>query len=468
MKTKMLVTIGPSSGNPTIIDAFMREGVSGFRINFSHGNQHVWSEYVELIRNAERECKVNVALIGDLKGPQVRIGDFKSFRIMKGDFVRLILSDKTDEDKTIPINNRRVLEVLDIGDLVLLDDGKIRLHVYDIKGEEATLLALNDGMISSKKTLIISGKDLDLPVITQYDIKCIEYAIEKEFTYLALSYVRTARDIATLRELLDKKGGSDIGIIAKIETRKAIHDLSSILREVDACIVARGDLGMHYNLEEIPILQERIIYEAIEKGRPVIVATQLLESMMTKPQPTRSEIVDIMSTVRDHVDALLLTGETAIGEYPIEAVKWLKRVINKAEELAIKEGSFLRARQENVIDVKDKFARGLVLMAESLNSKIVVYTKTGFMPSRLSRLRPKVMILAGTSKKAIAQRLSIYYGIKAFVVGRSDQDYDYEQGLELLYEKLIRDGMLNLGDTVLQTYGKKEEVLYIVKIVYVI
>ncbi|MCD6096588.1 MAG: pyruvate kinase [Thermoprotei archaeon] len=468
MKTKILITVGPSSANFEVIKAFIREGVSGFRINFSHGNPNVWDNYVKLIREAEEECNVNIAIIGDLRGPQIRIGNLKPFNVTKGDKVKLILGEKTDEENVIPVNNRRVFEILDSGDLVLLDDGKLRFHVYDIGGDEAILLALNDGTISPRKTLIISGKDLDLPVLTQYDIECVEYAISRDFTYLALSYVRTPRDITTLRELLEKRKRTDIGIIAKIETRKALHNLSSILHEADACIVARGDLGMHYNLEDIPMLQERIVHEALKRGKPVIVATQLLESMVMNPQPTRSEVVDVMNAVKDYVDALLLTEETAMGKYPIEAVKWLKRIILKAEYWTERERKLISFRQDEALSIRDKFARGLVLMAESLNSKVIVYTKTGLMPSRLSRLRPKVTIIAGTNKPSLARKLAIYYGIETVVIGSPEQDYDYEQGLKLLYEKLVREGKLNYGDIVLQTYGRKEEVLYVVKIVYVI
>ncbi|WFO75621.1 pyruvate kinase [Desulfurococcaceae archaeon MEX13E-LK6-19] len=468
MKTKILVTIGPSSADEDTIRSFMREGVAGFRINFSHGEPSVWDEYIKMIRSVEEEYGVNVALIGDLRGPQIRVGDFRQFKIRKGEQIRLVYGEKTEEEKTIPVNNRRVFEILDTGDLVLLDDGKLRFHVYDVKGEEAILLALNDGIISPRKTLIISGKDLGLPVLTQYDVECVEYAISRDMTYLALSYVRTAKDVNTLKELLEKRGRRDIGVIAKIETREALRNLSSILKEADACIVARGDLGMHYSLEEIPMLQKRIAREAIRYGKPVIVATQLLESMVSNPQPSRSEIVDIMNAVRDHVDALLLTTETAAGNYPVEAVRWLKRVVRKAEKLVEEENIYPLVRQEEAGSIRDKFAKGLVLMAESLRSKIVVYTKTGFMPSRLSRLRPRVKVLAGTNNSSLARKLSIYYGVEPFVVGRPGQDYDYEQGLKLLYEKLVGEGKLDYGDIVLQTYGRREEVLYVVKIVHVI
>lgn len=468
MRTKIIVTVGPSSASEEVIKSFIREGVAGFRINFSHGNPQVWDKYIDLIRASAREYGVNVAIIGDLRGPQVRVGDFKEYRVKKGELVKLVYGEKTAEEKSIPLNVQRVFEVLDVGDRVLLDDGKLVFHVYEVKGNEATLLALNDGIVSPRKTIIIPGKDLGLPVITNYDMKCIEYAVSRKIDYLALSYVRNSRDIVTLRDLLEKKGGNGIGVIAKIETRESLRNLSSILRESDASIVARGDLGMYFSLEEIPSLQKKIVYESIKHGKPVIVATQLLESMVNNPQPTRSEIIDVINAVKEQVDALLLTTETAMGKYPVEAVKWLKRIIRRAEKITEKEDLTPRTRLEEPQTIRDKFAKGLVLLAESLSSKIIVYTKTGFMPSRLSRLRPSVKILVGTNNPLIARKLMIYYGIESFLVGREDEEYDYEQGLKMLYNKLLEEGKIEYGDIITQTYGRREEVLYVVKVVHVI
>ncbi len=467
-KTKILVTIGPSSANYDVVKAFIREGVSGFRINFSHGDPNTWDNYLKLISEAEEELGQYTAIIGDLRGPQIRIGDIESFEVKRGDKVTLIYSEKSSEEKTIPVSNKKIFESIEPGDIILLDDGRLRFHVQETSNDMATLIALTDGVIKPRKTIIVSGKDLELPVLTQYDIECIKYSVSRKFTYLALSYARSRRDIITLRDILDKLGGENIGIIAKIETKSAMRNLHGIVKEADAVIIARGDLGMHYSLEKIPMLQKRIAKESLAQGKPVIVATQLLESMMDSPQPSRSEIVDVINAVRDYVDALLLTNETAVGKYPVETVKWLKKIIREAEEWILIEQIPPSSRVEEPPTLRDKYAKGLVLLAESLNAKILVYTKTGLMPSSISKFRPRIQVFAGSSNIDVVRRISIYNGIKPLLVGGKGQTYDYEQGLNKLYEKLVEEGDLMYGDILVLTYGKREEALYVIKIVQVI
>ncbi|MCD6487863.1 MAG: pyruvate kinase [Desulfurococcales archaeon] len=466
-KTKIIVTIGPASGDKNIIKAFLREGIAGFRINFSHGSPSIWDKYLEYIEYAEKELDVYPAIIGDLTGPQLRIGEFKAFGVKKGDRVKLVYAKESDEEKTIPVFNRKIFDLLDPGDIVLLDDGKIRLHVEEANIDYASLVVLNDGFITPRKTILIAGKDLGLPVLTRYDVECVRYAVSRNFTYLALSYVRYPRDIYTLRELLAKLRASHIGIIAKIETRSAIKNLSQVVREADAVIIARGDLGMHYSLEEIPRLQKLIITKSIEIGKPVIVATQLLESLVNNPQPTRSEVVDVINAVNDSVDALLLTSETAMGRYPIEAVKWLKRIIRVAEQWS-SEGYGKRTTGSEELDIRDKYAKGLVSLAENISSKVLIYTKTGTMPSKIAKYRPEVPVYVGSSSKHIVRKLSIYRGLNPVHVAEADESTDYEEGLNKLYKQLLDKNEITYGDVIVLTYGRRETTLHVIKIIQVL
>ena len=469
-RTKIIVTIGPASSDYDVVKSFLREGVSGFRINFSHGDPNTWDKYLGVINEVSSELNAYPAIIGDLRGPQLRIGDFKAFKVSKGDIVILKYFPENKyfgEEKIVPVNYSRLFEFLEVGDIILLDDGRVRLRVEEVYIDHAKLVTLNDAIVHPRKTLIVSGKEIGLPTLTSSDIEAVKYAVSREFTYLALSYVRVSRDIVMLRDLLSRLGRGNIGVIAKIETRNAIKNLKSIVSEADAIIVARGDLGMHYSLEEIPRLQKIIVNESIKFGKPVLIATQLLESMVNSPQPTRSEVVDIMNAVFDSVDAILLTNETAMGKYPVESVKWLKKILREAEKWFFEEGREPITRRIEPLNPREKYAKGLVLLAESIGSKILVYTKTGLMPSRISKYRPHVQVYAGSSNKAIIRKLSLNYGVKPCYI-ETDKTLDYEEGIDMLYKKLFTEHEISYGDIILLTYGPREALLNVIKIVEVI
>ncbi len=468
LKTKILVTIGPASNNVELVESFLREGVVGFRINFSHGDKNTWTQYIRVINEASEKIGCYPAIIGDLPGPQIRIGDFREFSVSRGDKVRIVYSDRVEEEKIIPLPSKKVFEVVEVGDVILLDDGRLRLHVEEVGSDYIELTALNDGVVYPRKTILVAGKDIPLPTLTHKDVEAIKYAIENKFTYLALSYTRNKRDVQTLRNLLNKLDAGNIGVIAKIETKSAVNNLSEIASASDAILIARGDLGMHYSLEEIPRLQKYIARESIRHGKPVIIATQLLESMVNSPQPTRSEVVDVMNAVHDFIDSILLTNETAIGKYPIEAIRWLKKIVREAEKWIMEENIVPRVRREEPSSPRDRFAKGLVFLAESIEAKILVYTRTGSMPLRISKYRPQIPVYTGTHSETIARKLQINYSLIPIVLEKASEKTDYEKGLQLLYSKLLDENELEYGDTVILSYGPRETVLHVIKIIQVI
>ena len=298
------------------------------------------------------------------------------------------------------------------------------------------------------------GKELYTSAITEKDLKDIEFCINNDVEYIALSYVKSADDVKALREILKRKNREDIKIIAKIETKSAIRNLDSIIEKSDIILIARGDLGMHFPLEEIPKLQKEIIAKSLSRGKPVIVATQLLESLVTSPTPTRSEIVDIMTAVCDGVDALLLTNETAIGRYPIEAVRWLRRVIEKYEEK-----SCIKVPGINET-IYDKFAKGITLLAESMNAKIVAYTRRGNTARRLSRYRPSTPLIVIASSDKIARQISLLWGVKAYPKRINDTKNIWNIMSEFLKQK----GEIAYGDIVIMTIGLREGTTDLVRI----
>ncbi len=463
-RTKIIVTLGPSSSREDVVRAFIREGVYLFRINYSHGDPDKWYEYITLIRRIASEYGSEAAIIGDLPGPQIRIGDVPRYSVKRGDKIRLVLKPR-GEPGEIPVLSKKFFENLDIGDIIILDDGRLRLNVEMVNDESAEAIAVTDGVISPHKSILIKGKEIELPPLSNRDIEAIKFSVENNIDYLALSYVRSSRDISVLRELIRRENGAQ-GVIAKIETKSAVERLNEIISVSDAVLVARGDLGMYYGLEEIPFLQKLIVDAALRKGRPVIIATQLLESMINSPLPTRSEVVDVVKAVEEHVDAVMLTSETAIGRYPVDAVRWLRKIIEIAESRINNGLESIRSNRDG--GIREKYALGAVLLCESLGAKMLIYTKTGTMPSLVSRFRPRVPIYVGASDRRLVRKLGLFYGIMPLYIAEVPQDAGYDEGLEKLYKILYTRNEINPGDVVALMYGKKETSLNSIKIVQVL
>ncbi|RLG74985.1 MAG: hypothetical protein DRO14_05130 [Thermoprotei archaeon] len=299
------------------------------------------------------------------------------------------------------------------------------------------------------------NKEFDIPPITERDLENIDFAIKHDFDYIGLSYVRRRKDIELLRDILRRKD-ADLGIIAKIETKSAVRNVKSIAESADVVLVARGDLGMNFGLEEIPHLQRLIVRSALESGKPVIVATQLLESLIEKPVPTRAEVVDVTVAVSEGVDALMLTGETAVGKYPLEAIRWLKRIVTAAEE---KVEIYTNRR---VLSLKARYAKGVAELAEDLNAKLIIYSIRGVTARLISLLRPSVPFFVGSPSNKQLRKLNILWGIKPLHVPANS----YEEGLEKTYETLRIKGAVEVGDLVVLTYGLRsdEQVIKIRKV----
>ncbi len=443
MRTKIIASLGPSSRSRDVILGLARAGASGFRINFAHGNREEWDDIVESVRSVEASIGKAIALIGDLRGASIRIGNLsKEVRLRRGESVRFVLKDSSDKADEIPLPNPRVFEGLEAGDLIVMDDGKVRLRVVDVGYDYALVTALTDVVIRSRKALTIRGKELDLPTLTNKDVNDLKYACSKGFNYIGLSYVRSANDILTLKEYM-KELRCNGKVIAKVETRSAVRNLKEIVEVSDAVLVARGDLGMNFGLEEIPRIQRRIIRECRRLGKPVIVATQLLESMIESPVPTRAEVSDITVAISEGVDALMLTGETAVGKYPVEAVMWLSRIVRSAEEYIEPE------KIEPEGEIKFKYAKGVIELSKCLNAKIVIYSRRGTTARYIAALRPTTETYVGVPSINVARELAILWGIEPLIV----EARTYEDGLEGTYKRLRDEEKLKIGDLVVMTYG---------------
>ncbi len=422
-------------------------GASGFRINFAHGDGNFWRTLADNVRKAEEIAGNPLTLITDLEGSSIRLGELpEPLTLRKGDVARLVPQRRAGEPGVIPFPNEKVLSELDEGDILVMDDGKVRLRVVKVSGDGVEVAALTDAIIKSRKGVVVQNKEFDLPALTKKDLGDVKFACEVGADYIGLSYVRNADNVRILKELL-REMGCDAGVIAKIETRSAVRNIEDIARVADVILVARGDLGMNFGLEEIPRIQRRIVEASLRAGKPVIVATQLLESMIENPVPTRAEVVDTYVAVSEGVDALMLTGETAVGKYPVEAVKWLRRIVSKAEASE----SVRRYREGGPL--KRRYAKGVAELAEDLNAKVIIYSSTGVTARHLASIRPNVPFYVAVPSMKVARSINILWGVNPIITPTKN----CEEGLEEAFEKLTKMDEISIGDLVVMTYGMKGE-----------
>jgi pyruvate kinase len=436
-KVKIIATIGPATEKPEVLRELVRY-VDGVRINFSHGNANEWRTRVFNVR----EFRGDVAILGDLRGPGVRTGVMKPIYLNAGDTVEFRFANQSDGNY-VPIPNQSFFRVITIDDIIVMNDGRLRLRVDKILSDKAVLTALTTGSITQEKAVVIKGKDYPIPILDDYDREALRFAVEVGMDYVGISHVRSSDDIEEVRTELRRLGGDWIRLVAKIEGPDAVKNIDDVVCASDYVMVARGDLGMHFDLEEIPRIQSSIIRGAHKCGKPMMVATQLLESMIEQPVPTRAEVVDITNAVMEGVDSLLLTGETAVGKYPIEAVQWLKRVAGEYEDEVHVERGVLA-------NITDRLALGIIQLAEDIGAKIVIYSRGGRFVEAISRYRPKVPTYVGISDERLLRRLRLYWGVEPILIG---DVRDYEEGERETLNRLIKDGLIIKGDLVLLAHG---------------
>jgi len=454
MKIKIIATLGPSTKNLKTVREMVLEGVSAFRINFSHGNEEEWNKHLKNVRKTEEELRMVIGVGGDLKGGSVRLGYVEEPIKLKQGMELKMVNKVEDHEGNIPLPNDEFYNIVAPGDVILMDDGNISLKVEEVREGEVKVRALTPGKITSRKGIVIRGREFNIPSITEEDLNNIKFAVKNSMDYIGLSYVKSGEDVKKLRKILAEEGVEDIAIMSKIECVSAVKNLEEIVRESDMILVARGDLGMQFPLEEIPILQHKIIETARLMGKPVIVATQVLASMMENPAPTRAEVTDVAHAIAEGVDGIMLTGETAVGKYPVEAVKWLRSIIEANEE---RTDVKLKPIDD---DIQKRFAHSIAVLAESISSKLAIYTQKGRMAIRIAAYRPKIQIYAASNNIKTLRKLTMVWGVKPIKVEAND----YKEGLEATYQELLKNKYISEYETVVLTYGLIEEGEHIVKI----
>ena len=447
-RTKIIATIGPASTDAGVLRALVDAGMDGARLNFSHGSHRDHAERVRLIRDVQAEIGRPLALIADLQGPKLRVGELpRTVELIRGGEVE-ILGGEHAEDGCIPVSPAVIGDVLRPGHEVLIDDGLIRLRVEDVQHGRARCAVIVGGAVSAHKGVNLPGVPVPIPSITRKDAEDLEFALALEVDFVALSFVRSAADVRDLRRLIEE-AGSKARVIAKIEKAEAIDALDAVLEETDGVMVARGDLGVEISPAAVPLLQKRIILRALENGKPVITATQMLESMVHQPEPTRAEASDVANAILDGTSSVMLSGETAVGEYPVEAVRTMDTIAREIEPSLGYRHQLPEAAEEP--SVGNAMSNAACDLAETLGAAaILVPTFSGRTASMVARLRPRRPVIGLSHHQYALQQMALEWGVTPLAISECAD-------VEELWSRSVRSardaGLVAEGERVVITAG---------------
>jgi len=451
-KTKIVATIGPSSDSPKMIEKLIESGVDVFRFNTKHGDVDWHRVRIKLVKKISAKLRQPVAILLDLQGPEIRIGKFPEAEIKLECGETIVFSQEQSSEKTIIFPNKKVLQSLKKDQIVLIDDGFFKFQVLENQGKKVLVKVLCAGILGSRKGVNLPGADLDLPSIIQADLEKLDMAVKEPVDFVALSFTRSREDIQLLKKEMLKRGVR-AKIIAKIENKKSIDNFSQILDEADGIMVARGDLGVEIDLYQIPYWQKKIINQCRELGKPVITATQMLQSMVNCPKPTRAEVSDVANAVYDYTDAVMLSGETANGNYPLEAVQIMNQIVCYTED---KRGSSdIQAKTDTSLKAIVKGAFNLYKGMTAVNDNVkafVVLSQTGTTAKMLSRYRPEKPIIAVTESIETRNQLLLTYGVYADFLHFPRGNI---HSLRMIFQDLVKKQLLAKGDLVVVIKGKQ-------------
>ncbi|MBU5265592.1 pyruvate kinase [Virgibacillus proomii] len=453
--TKIVCTIGPASESIETLEKLMECGMNVARLNFSHGNYEEHAARIENIRKAAEKTGKTIAIILDTKGPEIRTHNFVNGQaeLVQGNTVYVSMKEVEGTAERFSVTYPGLINDVHVGSKILLDDGLIELKVVEIDQvkQEVKTIALNTGMIKNKKGVNIPNVAVNLPGITEKDAKDIIFGIEQDVDFIAASFVRRASDVLEIKELLEKHNATHIQIIPKIENQEGVDNIDSILEVSDGLMVARGDLGVETPAEDVPLVQKKLIKKCNLAGKPVITATQMLDSMQRNPRPTRAEASDVANAIFDGTDAVMLSGETAAGDYPVESVQTMSNIALKAET-ALDHQSILRDRSRNVdMTITDAISQSVTHTAMNLSvSAIITPTESGHTARMISKYRPHASILAVTFSERVNRRLSLIWGVHAVTCKRASST---DEMLDIAVERGLQSGMVEHGNRVIITAG---------------
>lgn len=453
--TKIVCTIGPASESVETLEKLMGAGMNVARLNFSHGDYEEHGARIKNIRLAALKRNKNVAILLDTKGPEIRTGNFKDGRadIEKGQTVYISMDEVEGTAERFSVSYSGLIDDVEVGSKILIDDGLIELEVVNIDKDknEIETKALNSGEVKNKKGINVPNVSLKLPGITEKDRQDIIFGIENNVDFIAPSFIRRASDVLEIRDVLEKHNGEGIHIIPKIENQEGIDNIDEILEVSDGLMVARGDLGVEIPAEDVPLVQKQLIHKCNNAGKPVITATQMLDSMQRNPRPTRAEASDVANAIFDGTDAVMLSGETAAGLYPVESVQTMNNIALKAES-ALQHKRILDERSKHVnMTITEAISQSVTHTAINLDVKaIIAPTESGYTARMISKYRPKQTIVAVTFNDRVNRQLALVWGVHP-VQGKKTSSTD--EMLDVAIERGLASGVCKHGDRVLITAG---------------
>ncbi|MBS9775976.1 MAG: pyruvate kinase PykF [Fusobacterium sp.] len=452
-KTKIVCTIGPKTENVELLKTLLQNGMNVMRLNFSHGNYEEHKNRINNFRQAVSETGIRGALLLDTKGPEIRTIKLKDGKdvVIKDGQKFTFTTDKTvvgDENK-VAVTYEGFARDLKVGSIVLVDDGLIELEVVEINGEEVVCVAQNNGELGENKGINLPGVSVKLPALSEKDIADLKFGCENNVDFIAASFIRKAQDVRDVRKILKENGGDRILIISKIENREGLDNFDEILAESDGIMVARGDLGVEIPVEEVPLAQKMMIKKCNQAGKVVITATQMLDSMIKNPRPTRAEANDVANAIMDGTDAIMLSGETAKGDYPVESVEVMNRIAEKIDPTV---KPLLINRKNTTEDITVAVAEGTADISETLGAKlIVVGTESGRSARDMRRYFPKATILAITNNEKTANQLVLSKGIVSYVDSMPKTLDEFFKVSEIVAKKL---NLVKNKDIIVVTCGE--------------
>ena len=453
-KTKIVCTIGPSSQDEEVFKELVLSGLNVARLNFSHGTHEEHKVKIDTIKKVRETLNTSTAIMLDTKGPEIRIRDFEKGQadLIKGQEFTLTTRDISGNEKIVSVTYNQFVKDIKKGDTILIDDGLISMEAVEvINGTDIKCIVKNGGTIKNKKGINVPNVDINLPALTDRDISDIKFGIKQGIDYIAASFIRKADDVIGIRRILEEENADNIMIISKIENRQGVENIDEIIEVSDGIMVARGDLGVEIPAEEVPLVQKMLIKKCIDAGKPVITATQMLDSMIRNPRPTRAEVSDVATAIFEGTDAIMLSGETASGSYPVEAVKTMARIAVMIESSLNYEEILASNSISSNHSITDSISYATCKSCLDLKaSAIISATSSGYTAAAVSKFRPIAPIIAATQDQQVMRKLALYWGVYPIEIERL---YSTDDIIEKSVNKALELGYLENGDLTIITAG---------------
>lgn len=453
-KTKIVATIGPASESEEVLRELFSNGLNVCRLNFSHGTHEEHQERIDRIKRIREDMNLPIAIMLDTKGPEIRLGDFENDQIElnQGDTFTLTTRDIMGNEEIVSVSYKNLPQDVEIGGRILIDDGLVELKIVEIKEDtDIKCTAINSGLLENHKGVNVPNVKINLPAVTDKDIEDIKFGIKNNVDFLAVSFVRTADDVTVIRKILEDNGGQNIDIISKVESQQGVDNLDEIILMSDGIMVARGDLGVEVKSQEIPLIQKEMIKKCNIAGKPVITATQMLDSMVRNPRPTRAEVTDVANAILDGSGAIMLSGETAAGKYPLDSVKMMYEIARTTEK-ALDYEELLRVRsRQTQQNTTNAIGKSTCTTAADLDAKaIITATSSGHTSRAISKFRPKAPIIAATNTEAVRRKLALEWGVYPVLAGDSATT---DEVIDESIASALEAGYVEEGDLVVLTAG---------------